>query len=221
MNPWPMNQPPRQGPRDYDGGQKESALMSNAAACANLLRPGAPARQAGHATFLLSQRGVSSLGSDSRTAGSGVEHWILAASILGSSMAFIDGTVVNVALPVLQKALGASAAQVQWVVESYAVALAALLLLGGALADKVGRRRIFAAGVALFALASAGCALSPSINWLIAARAVQGLGGALLVPTSLALLGAGFPAERRGQAIGKWSAFSAATAGVVRSWAAG
>ena len=129
-------------------------------------------------------------------------------------MAFIDGTVVNVALPVLQKALGATAAQVQWVVESYAVALAALLLLGGALADKVGRRRIFAVGVALFALASAGCALSPSINWLIAARAVQGLGGALLVPTSLALLGAGFPAERRGQAIGKWSAFSAAGAGV-------
>ena len=129
-------------------------------------------------------------------------------------MAFIDGTVVNVALPVLQKALGATAAQVQWVVESYAVALAALLLLGGALADKVGRRRIFAVGVALFALASAGCALSPSIDWLIAARAVQGLGGALLVPTSLALLGAGFPAERRGQAIGKWSAFSAAAAGV-------
>jgi EmrB/QacA subfamily drug resistance transporter len=129
-------------------------------------------------------------------------------------MAFIDGTVVNVALPVLQQALGATAAQVQWVVESYAVALAALLLLGGALADKVGRRRIFAVGVALFALASAGCALSPSINWLIAARAVQGLGGALLVPTSLALLGAGFPADRRGQAIGQWSAFSAATAGL-------
>ncbi|HEV8455851.1 MAG TPA: MFS transporter [Gemmatimonadales bacterium] len=142
------------------------------------------------------------------------EQWMLVASILGSSMAFIDGTVVNVALPVLQKALGATATQVQWVVESYALALAALLLLGGALADKVGRRRIFAVGVALFALASAGCALAPNINWLIATRAVQGLGGALLVPTSLALLGAGFPAERRGQAIGKWSAFSAAAAGV-------
>jgi EmrB/QacA subfamily drug resistance transporter len=142
------------------------------------------------------------------------ERWVLAASILGSSMAFIDGTVVNVALPVLQKALGATATQVQWVVESYALALAALLLMGGALADKVGRRRIFAVGVALFALASAGCALSPNIDWLIAARAVQGLGGALLVPTSLALLGAGFPAERRGQAIGKWSAFSAVGAGV-------
>jgi EmrB/QacA subfamily drug resistance transporter len=142
------------------------------------------------------------------------ERWVLAASILGSSMAFIDGTVVNVALPVLQKALGATATQVQWVVESYALALAALLLMGGVLADKVGRRRIFAAGVTLFALASAGCALAPNIDWLIAARAVQGLGGALLVPTSLALLGAGFPADRRGQAIGKWSAFSAAGAGV-------
>jgi EmrB/QacA subfamily drug resistance transporter len=147
-------------------------------------------------------------------AGSKTERWVLVASILGSSMAFIDGTVVNVALPVLQKALGATATQVQWVVESYALALAALLLLGGALADKVGRRRIFASGVALFALASAGCALSPNIDWLIAARAVQGLGGALLVPTSLALLSAGFPAERRGRAIGKWSAFSAANAGV-------
>jgi EmrB/QacA subfamily drug resistance transporter len=142
------------------------------------------------------------------------ELWVLLASILGSSMAFIDGTVVNVALPVLQQALGASATEVQWVVESYALALAALLLLGGALADKVGRRRIFSIGVALFGAASVACALAPNIRWLIGARAVQGLGGALLIPTSLALLGAGFPPERRGQAIGKWSAFSAAAAGV-------
>jgi EmrB/QacA subfamily drug resistance transporter len=129
-------------------------------------------------------------------------------------MAFIDGTVVNVALPVLQKALGATATEVQWVVESYALALAALLLLGGALADKIGRRRIFSVGVSLFGAASVACALAPSINWLTAARAVQGLGGALLIPTSLALLGAGFPQDRRGQAIGKWSGFSAAAAGV-------
>lgn len=136
-------------------------------------------------------------------------------------MAFIDGTVVNVALPVLQQELGATATEMQWVVESYALALAALLLLGGALADKVGRRRIFALGVALFAGASVGCAAAPSIRWLIAARAVQGLGGALLVPTSLALLGAGFPAERRGRAIGRWSACSAAAAGagpVLGGW---
>jgi EmrB/QacA subfamily drug resistance transporter len=142
------------------------------------------------------------------------ERWVLAASILGSSMAFIDGTVVNVALPVLQTALGATATQVQWVVESYALALAALLLLGGALADKVGRLRVFAAGVAVFAIASAACGVAPEINWLIAARAVQGVGAALLVPTSLALLSAEFPAERRGRAIGTWSAFSAATAGI-------
>jgi EmrB/QacA subfamily drug resistance transporter len=142
------------------------------------------------------------------------ESWVLAASILGSSMAFIDGTVVNVALPVLQQALAATATQVQWVVESYALSLASLLLLGGALADKLGRRRIFALGVALFVAASAVCGMAPDIQWLIAARAVQGLAAALLVPTSLALLGACFPPERRGRAIGKWSAFSAAAAGV-------
>ena len=145
---------------------------------------------------------------------SNTERWVLTASILGSSMAFIDGTVVNVALPVLQKALGATAAGVQWVIESYALVLAALLLFGGALADMVGRRRVFAIGIAVFALASAGCAVAPGIGWLIAARGIQGLGAALLVPTSLALLAAGFPAERRGRAIGKWSAFSAATAGL-------
>jgi EmrB/QacA subfamily drug resistance transporter len=143
-----------------------------------------------------------------------IERWVLAASILGSSMAFIDGTVVNVTLPVLQKALGVTAIEVQWVVESYALCLASLLLLGGALADKLGRRRIFALGVALFALASVGCGIAPDIHWLIGARTVQGVGGALLVPTSLALLGAYFPPERRGRAIGKWSAFSMAAAGI-------
>jgi EmrB/QacA subfamily drug resistance transporter len=147
-------------------------------------------------------------------AAAAAEPWVLAASILGSSMAFVDGTVVNVALPVLQEALGATATEVQWVVESYALALAALLLLGGALADKLGRRRIFALGVAVFAAASIGCAVAPDIRWLIAARALQGLGAALLVPTSLALLGAYFPPDRRGQAIGKWSAFTAAAAGI-------
>jgi EmrB/QacA subfamily drug resistance transporter len=144
----------------------------------------------------------------------GVEPWVLATSILGSSMAFIDGTVVNVALPVLQEALGATGTEMQWVVEGYALSLAALLLLGGALADRLGRRRIFASGVALFVAASAGCGLAPDIRWLIAARVVQGLGAALLVPTSLALLGAFFPPERRGKAIGTWSAVSAAAAGV-------
>ena len=148
------------------------------------------------------------------TTGQQVERWVLVASILGSSMAFIDGTVVNVALPMLQEALGATAAEVQWVVESYALVMAALLLLGGALGDKMGRRRVFAIGVGLFAAASFACALAPSIEWLILGRAVQGLGAALLVPGSLALIGACIPPERRGRAIGRWSAVSAAAASI-------
>jgi EmrB/QacA subfamily drug resistance transporter len=142
------------------------------------------------------------------------ESWTLIASILGSSMAFVDGTVVNVALPVLQRDLNATSTQVQWVVEGYLLTLSALLLLGGSLADRMGRRRIFALGVSLFAGASVACAMAPNIDWLIVSRTFQGIGGALLVPTSLALLGAGIPDERRGRAIGKWSAFSAATAGL-------
>jgi EmrB/QacA subfamily drug resistance transporter len=139
---------------------------------------------------------------------------VLLASILGSSMAFIDGTVVNLALPALQATLNATAADVQWVVESYALCLAALLLLGGALGDRAGRRRIFAIGIALFAAASAACALAPSIEWLVAARGIQGVGAALLVPGSLALISATVAPERRGRAIGTWSAWSAATAGI-------
>src|SRR5438876_1852454 len=107
-------------------------------------------------------------------------RWILAATILGSSMVFIDGTVVNVALPALQANLNATATDMQWVVEAYALFLAALLLLGGSLGDRFGRKRIYTIGVALFALASVWCGLSPSIHQLIAARAVQGVGGALL-----------------------------------------
>src|SRR5581483_10936707 len=127
-------------------------------------------------------------------------RWVLAATILGSSMAFIDGTVVNVALPALQLALGATVSEVQWVVESYALFLAALLLLGGSLGDLYGRRKIFAAGAVLFGIASAWCGVAPDIGQLIAARAVQGVGGALLVPGSLALISASFPAEERGRA---------------------
>jgi len=141
----------------------------------------------------------------------GQARWVLAATILGSSMAFIDGTVVNVALPALQKALGADLAGVQWAVESYALFLAALLLAGGAAGDRFGRRRVFTAGVAIFALASVGCGLAGSIGQLIAARAVQGIGAALLVPGSLALLSAAFDADRRGKAIGTWSGATAIT----------
>jgi len=129
-------------------------------------------------------------------------------------MAFIDGTVVNVALPALQSTLGATVSEVQWVIETYALFLAALLLLGGSLGDLYGRRKIFSAGVTLFAIASVCCGVAPSVIQLIAARAVQGIGGALLVPGSLALISASFPKEERGRAIGTWSGFTAITAAV-------
>ncbi len=140
--------------------------------------------------------------------------WILAATILGSSMVFIDGTVVNVALPALQSALRATLPDVQWVVESYALFLATLLLIGGSLGDLYGRRKTFAAGVILFCLASAGCGLAPNIRQLIVARGLQGIGGALLVPGSLALISASFPEKQRGRAIGTWSGFTAITAAI-------
>jgi EmrB/QacA subfamily drug resistance transporter len=142
------------------------------------------------------------------------EPWILAATILGSSMAFIDGTVVNVALPALQAHLNATVLDAQWVVEAYALFLAALLLVGGSLGDRFGRRRIFCLGAAVFALASGWCGLAPSVEQLIIARAVQGAGGALLVPGSLAIISASFSEERRGRAIGTWSGFTAITAAI-------
>ena len=140
--------------------------------------------------------------------------WILAATILGSSMVFIDGTVVNVALPALQSALHATLAGVQWVVESYALFLAALLLLGGSLGDRYGRRKTFAAGVVIFSIASAWCGLAPNIRQLIVARGLQGIGGALLVPGSLALISASFSQKERGRAIGTWSGFTSITAAI-------
>jgi MFS family permease len=141
-------------------------------------------------------------------------EWVLAAAILGSSMAFIDGTAVNVALPALQSAFRATLSQVQWVVESYALTLAAALLTGGSLGDLYGRRRVFAIGVLLFSVASAGCGLSRTIGELIAARGLQGIGGALLVPNSLALVSGSFAAEQRGRAIGTWSGFTSITAAI-------
>jgi len=138
-------------------------------------------------------------------------RWVLAATILASSMAFIDGTVVNVALPFLQTNLNATAIGIQWVVEAYALFLSALLLVGGSLGDRYGRRRIFNIGVVVFALASAACGFAANIDELIIARAVQGIGGALLVPGSLALISSCFSKEERGKAIGTWSGFSAMT----------
>jgi EmrB/QacA subfamily drug resistance transporter len=139
---------------------------------------------------------------------------VLAATILGSSITFIDGTVVNVALPVLQRDLDAGITGVQWVVEAYALLLSALILVGGSLGDRWGRRRIFTIGVVVFAAASAACGLSQTIGQLIAARAVQGVGAAMLVPGSLAIISASFSPAKRGRAIGTWSGFTAIAAGV-------
>jgi EmrB/QacA subfamily drug resistance transporter len=141
-----------------------------------------------------------------------VGTWVLVATILGSSMAFIDGTVVNVALPVLQTALNATAADVQWVVEAYSLFLAALILVGGSLGDHFGRRRIFAIGILLFTVASILCGLAPNVTVLIIMRAIQGIGGALMIPGSLAIISASFDSKERGRAIGTWSGFSAITA---------
>src|SRR5499427_3241254 len=147
--------------------------------------------------------------------------WILAATILASSMAFIDGTVVNVALGALQREFDATLVGVQWVVEAYALFLASLVLVGGSLGDLYGRRRVFALGIAIFAVASVACGLARDINELILARAAQGIGAALLVPGSLAIIGASFPENERGRAIGTWSGMSAITGAagpVIGGW---
>jgi len=138
-------------------------------------------------------------------------RWTLVAAIVGSSLAFIDGTVVNVALPAFQTALHASLTEVQWIVEAYALFLSALLLVGGSAGDQFGRRRLFHTGVLVFAAASAACGLAGSARALIAARAVQGIGAALLVPSSLAIITATFDGDGRGRAIGIWSGFTAIT----------
>jgi EmrB/QacA subfamily drug resistance transporter len=140
--------------------------------------------------------------------------WILAATILGSSMAFIDGTVVNVALPQIQERLNATAVDAQWIVESYALFLAALILVGGSLGDHYGRRRIFSLGIVLFTAASVWCGIAGGPEELILARAVQGVGGAMLVPGSLAIISASFEEERRGRAIGTWSGFLGITTAI-------
>jgi EmrB/QacA subfamily drug resistance transporter len=130
---------------------------------------------------------------------------------LGSSLSFIDGTVVNVALPVIQRDLGASATNVQWVIEAYSLFLSALILVGGSLGDRYGRRRIYTLGIIIFTLASMACGFAPNIAALIVARAAQGIGGALLVPGSLAIISATFDEKRRGAAIGAWSSLTTVT----------
>ena len=141
-------------------------------------------------------------------------RWVLVATTLASSMAFIDSTVVNVALPALQTNLNATIVDVQWVIEAYSLLLSALLLVGGSLGDHYGRRRVFLIGVALFAVASTWCGLAPNVDQLIVARATQGLGAALLVPGSLAIISSSFTENERGRAIGTWSGFSAITTAI-------
>ena len=133
------------------------------------------------------------------------KRWVLAATVLGSSLTFIDGSALGVALPAIQRDLGAGPAAVQWVTNAYLLTLGALVLIGGAAGDRFGRRLVFLIGVAVFALASIGCALAPSVESLIAGRAVQGIGAALLTPGALAVIGSAFPPEERGKAFGTWA----------------
>jgi len=137
-------------------------------------------------------------------------NWTLVACILASSLAFIDGSVTNVALPAIGHALNATPAELQWTVNAYMLPLAALLLLGGAMGDHFGRKKLLIGGIALFTFASIACGLARSLEWLLAARALQGIGAAILLPNSLALLNAAFEGGGRGRAVGTWAAAGAA-----------
>jgi EmrB/QacA subfamily drug resistance transporter len=145
----------------------------------------------------------------------GSPRWTLVACVLASSLSFVEGSVLSVALPAIRESYGAEAQQVQWVVNAYLLPLSALLLLGGALGDHFGRRLLLVVGTSIFALTSLVCALAPSLPILLAARAMQGVGAALLLPNSLALLNAAFQGEKRGRAVGIWAAAGAAAAAVA------
>jgi EmrB/QacA subfamily drug resistance transporter len=138
-------------------------------------------------------------------------RWLVAASVLGSGIALLDGTVVNIALPAIGRELGAGMTAQQWIVDGYLLTLSALLLNGGVAGDRYGRRRIFVAGLTVFTGASLACGLAPSVGWLIAARLVQGIGAAALVPGSLALIDAGIVEADRGRAVGIWAGMSGVT----------
>jgi EmrB/QacA subfamily drug resistance transporter len=138
----------------------------------------------------------------------------LAASIFASSLAFVDGSVTNVALPAIRQDMTASAAELQWIINAYLLPLSALLLLGGAAGDRFGRKRIFLGGIVVFAAASLACALSPNLEFLLGARFVQGAAAAMLLPNSLALLGSAYSGEGRGKAIGSWAAATTITAAI-------
>ena len=138
--------------------------------------------------------------------------WVLLATILASSIAYVDESIVNIALPAIETDLSASVAVIQWLINAYTLTLSSLLLVGGAVSDQFGRRRLFIIGISIFAVASLGCGISLSATQLISARAVQGVGAAMLIPSSLAIIGATFPENERGKAIGTWAGFSALAA---------
>ena len=146
--------------------------------------------------------------------GTPAARWVIAATVLGSGIAFLDGTIVNVALPAIGRDLKTDVAGLQWTVDAYLVTLTALLLFGGALGDRFGRRRMFVAGLVSFTVASVACALAPDATVLALSRAFQGAAGALLVPGSLAIIGSSFHDADRGRAIGAWSGL-AGIAGAV------
>ncbi len=140
--------------------------------------------------------------------------WVLAATILASSLAFVDGSVVNVGLPAVGASFKANAGDLQWVVNAYLLPLSALLLLGGAAGDRFGRVRLLVVGTLLFGVGSVACALAPNLFWLFAGRGIQGCGAALLMPNSLAILGATFSGSARGRAIGIWASVGATMAAI-------
>ena len=141
-----------------------------------------------------------------------VGAWVLLATILASSIAYIDESIVNVALPTIETDLATSAIVVQWLINAYTLSLSSLLLIGGAAGDQFGRRRLFIIGIIIFAVALVWCGFSPNVMQLISARVVQGVGAALLIPSSLAIIGATFAENERGKAVGTWAGFSALAA---------
>ncbi len=138
-------------------------------------------------------------------------RFLLIAAILASSLGFIDGSIVAIALPAMRMSLDATLVEAQWISNAYMLALSALILVGGAAGDRLGLARVFGSGIAVFVLASMACAFAPNANFLIGARAVQGLGAAFMVPGSLALICRAYPSNERGKAIGTWAAAAAVT----------
>src|SRR6202012_5039578 len=134
--------------------------------------------------------------------------WIMVSAILASSMAFIDATALNVVLPALQKSLNASGADLFWILNAYLLMLASLILIGGSMGDKLGRKKVFMAGIFIFICGSAACGFAPGVLYLIIFRIIQGIGGALMIPGSLLLISSSINEKERGKAIGTWSAFT-------------